>query len=84
MCTAQAYWTPFWQVAVGALGLVMFAVAYMEPGSGRPIGNAQRDPHPAQRAAQVHCDTRVRRFCFNCLQPLPDFMDVWCCPCGEA
>ncbi len=49
----QPYWTPFWQLAVGALGLAVFAVAYAEPGIARPSGSAQRDPHTAQRSAQV-------------------------------
>ncbi len=51
----QPYWTPFWQLAVGALGLAMFAVAYTEPSvsssSSRPATNASQ---PAQRVAQVH------------------------------
>jgi hypothetical protein len=31
----------------------VFAVAYAEPGIARPSGSAQRDPHTAQRSAQV-------------------------------
>ncbi len=36
LCTPQGALTLFWRVAVGVLGLLVFAVAYTEP-TGKPV-----------------------------------------------
>lgn len=62
ICCLQGWLTVYWQVAVGALGLAMFGVGYMES-TGKVIAQkeSQQQPQRVQHAQQAQHGQQAQR-----------------------